>query len=94
MKTAEQRQILDFFTSGGKVGRPMLMPPNVPADRVAAMRDAFTKAVNDPQLHEEVKKVGGEVTLVTGVELQKIVAEIMATPLELARKVEQMTSAK
>lgn len=93
-QTDEQRLILDFFGSGGKVGRPMLIPPNVPADRVAALRKAFIAAVNDPQLHEEVKKVGGHVTLVTGEELQKVVAQIMATPLDLARKVEQMTSAK
>lgn len=93
-KTDEQRQILDFYTSGTRLGRPMLAPPNVPADRVAALRKAFIESVNDPVLREEVKKVGGEVTLVTGDELQKIVENIMATPIELAQKVEKMTSSK
>lgn len=93
-KTDEQRRILDFYTAGTRLGRPMLTPPDVPADRVAALRKAFTDSVNDPSLHEEVKKVGGEVTLVTGAELQKIVADIMATPFELARRVEELTSAK
>lgn len=34
----------------------------LPADRVAALRKAFTDSVNDPELHAEVKKVGGHVT--------------------------------
>lgn len=29
---------------------------------VAALRKAFTDSVNDPELHAEVKKVGGHVT--------------------------------
>jgi tripartite-type tricarboxylate transporter receptor subunit TctC len=93
-KTAEQREILDFYTSGTRLGRPMLAPPNVPADRVAALRKAFIESVNDPVLREEVAKVGGEVTLVPGDEVQKIVADIMKTPVELAQRVEKMTSAK
>lgn len=94
VKTDEQRTMLEFFTSGAQLGRPMLAPPNVPADRVAALREAFTKAVNDPELHAEVKKVGGEVTLVTGEEVQRIVAQIMNTPLELAQRAEDLASGK
>jgi tripartite-type tricarboxylate transporter receptor subunit TctC len=94
VKTEEQRQILEFFTSGAQLGRPMLTPPNVPADRVAALRKAFTDSVNDPELHAEVKKVGGQVTLVTGEQVQKVVEQIMNTPVELAQKVEALSSGK
>ena len=38
------------------LGRAWLAPPGVPADRVAALRDAFWKAFTDPQAQAEMKK--------------------------------------
>jgi tripartite-type tricarboxylate transporter receptor subunit TctC len=89
-KTEEQRRILMLNASAAVMGRPMLTPPNVPADRVAALRKAFIAAVNDPGLKAEVEKVGGEVTLVTGEEMQKHVADIMATPPAIVDKLQRM----
>jgi hypothetical protein len=42
-------------------------------------------------LHEEVRRVGGQVTLVTGEEVQSIVEGIMNTPIEVAQRVQAMT---
>jgi tripartite-type tricarboxylate transporter receptor subunit TctC len=93
-KTDEQRAILTLNASVAEMGRPMLTPPNVPVDRVAALRKAFIGAVNDPSLHAEVEKVFGQVTLVTGERMQQLVNEIMSTPPELAEKMQRMTAAK
>ena len=89
-KTEEQRQILMLNASTAVMGRPMLLPPNVAAQRVAALRKAFIEAVNDPGLRTEVEKVGGEVTLVTGEEMQKHVADIMTTPPAIAEKMQKL----
>jgi tripartite-type tricarboxylate transporter receptor subunit TctC len=93
-KTDEQRAILRLNASVAEMGRPMLTPPNVPADRVAALRKAFNGAVNDPSLHAEVEKVFGQVTLVTGERMQQLVGEIASTPPELSAKMEKMMSGK
>jgi tripartite-type tricarboxylate transporter receptor subunit TctC len=93
-KTDEQRAILKLNSSSTVLGRPMLTPPGVPAERVTALRKAFIQAVNDPSLHAEVKKVGGQVTLVTGEDMQKQVTDIVNTPPELAAKMQRMMSAK
>ncbi len=93
-KTDEDRRILEFFTSSGQVGRPMLTPPNVPAERVAALRKAFAQSVSEPELQEEVRRVGGKVTLVEGEALQKIVETLMATPIDLAKKVQSLSSGR
>jgi tripartite-type tricarboxylate transporter receptor subunit TctC len=42
------KQILELIGGNGKLGRGWLAPPGVPADRVAALRTAFEKALNDP----------------------------------------------
>jgi tripartite-type tricarboxylate transporter receptor subunit TctC len=94
VKTEEQKQLLALFSAAGEIGRPMLIPPNVPADRVRALRDAFNKAVNDPVFLEQTKKLNLDITLVTGEEIQKIVERTMTTPKDLVTKFEQMISAK
>ena len=93
-KTDEQRAILNLNASTSIMGRPMLTPPGVPADRLAALRKSFIEAVNHPELKAEVEKVGGEVTLVTGEEMQKAVEEIMATPPEIAAKTQKMIQSR
>ncbi len=40
-KTEEDRQILELLYSQGVFGRPYVLPPGVPADRIAALRKAF-----------------------------------------------------
>jgi tripartite-type tricarboxylate transporter receptor subunit TctC len=52
----EQKEILRFFSRTVALGRPYLAPPGVPADRVAALRAAFTAMTKDPQFVEEMKK--------------------------------------
>ena len=94
VKTEEQRRVLEFFTSAARLGRPMLAPPNVPKERVAILRKAFVQAVSEPQLQEEVRKVGGKVTLTDGETLQKIVETIMATPEDMAQHVQNLTRGK
>jgi tripartite-type tricarboxylate transporter receptor subunit TctC len=93
-RTDEQRAVLRLNSSASVMGRPMLTPRNVPADRLSALRKAFIEAVNSPELKAEVLKVGGEVTLVTGEDMQKTVAEIMATPRAIADKMQHMMQAK
>jgi tripartite-type tricarboxylate transporter receptor subunit TctC len=93
-KTDEQKQLLRVFSAAGEIGRPMLVPPNVPADRVRALREAFNKAVNDPEFLEQTKKLNLDITLVKGEEIQKIVERTMSTPKDLVAKFEKMISAK
>jgi tripartite-type tricarboxylate transporter receptor subunit TctC len=91
-KTEEQKSVLMLNASTAIMGRPMATPPNVPAERVAALRHSFNLAVNNPELQAEVLKVGGEVTLVPGEEMQKVVADIMATPQAIADKLQAMST--
>ena len=44
-----QRQILEILSGDVAVGRPILTTPDVPADRVRALRKAFDETLADPQ---------------------------------------------
>ena len=48
VKTDEQRKTLEYFSSSIEYGRPLLLPPEVPAERVQMLRRAFEATVNDP----------------------------------------------
>ena len=52
---AEQRAV-DFFLLRAGMGRPFVVAPGVPADRLAALREAFAAALRDPDLIEDTKK--------------------------------------
>ncbi len=46
---ARRIKILESWEGLSAVGRPVAAPPGVPEDRVAFLRDAFSKAMNDPE---------------------------------------------
>jgi tripartite-type tricarboxylate transporter receptor subunit TctC len=90
-KTDEQRRILGLYTSSVEFGRPIVAPPNVPKERVAALRKALADTLNDPELLDEARKQGMEMTYVSGEELEKLIADLMSTPPEIVDKMREMT---
>ncbi len=54
MKSA---RILELISSPAALGRPFFLPPEVPADRVAALRKAFAATMNDPDYIAEGNRV-------------------------------------
>ncbi len=90
LKTDEQRAIATYYASSIDLGRPMLMPPDVPADRVALLRKAFMSAVTDPDFVAEAKAAGWDLYPMSGADLQALVNSVLATPKELAKKTEAL----
>lgn len=91
VKTEEQRKILSLYSSSVEFGRPIVAPPNVPAERVAALRQALADTLKDPELLDEAKRQGMEMTYVSGEELEKLIADLMSTPPEIVEKMREMT---
>jgi tripartite-type tricarboxylate transporter receptor subunit TctC len=86
-KTEEQKQIFRLVFARQVMGRPFLAPPGLPADRVAALRQAFMSTMKDEAFLAEAKKAQLEITPVSGEEVQKLVEEVYKTPKEIADKV-------
>ncbi len=77
-------KVLKLMTMASRIGRPVLTTPGVPADRVAALRAAFDAAVSSKAFIAEAKKRRLEINPVSGIEVQAVVKQILATPPELA----------
>ncbi len=80
-----ETKVLKLMVMASRIGRPILAPAGVPADRVAALRAAFDAAVHSKAFLAEAKKRRLEINPVPGVEVQQVVKEILATPPQLAK---------
>jgi len=87
--TDEQRQILRLHLAGQAFGRPFFTSPGVPPDRKAALRDAFAAAMQDRDFISETNKLGLEVNPASGAEIDRLLAEIYATPKSVIEKAKQ-----
>lgn len=79
-QTPEQKAVSRFMASNIDVGRSFVLPPQVPADRVAALRSAFDRMVADPAFKAEIAKAKFELSPATGQQVQDAVK--LATALD------------
>ena len=85
-KTPEDKQVLELVFDQLVFGRPYILPPGVPSDRVAALRKAFLDALKDPALLEDAKKSRIDIDAVSGEEVQKLVEKMFATPPAIVQR--------
>ena len=84
-----EREALELILAGQAMGRPFAAPPNVPDERVAALRAGFNATMTDPQFLAEAEKQGLEIQPVSGARLQELVERMFKAPpaaIEAARK--------
>jgi tripartite-type tricarboxylate transporter receptor subunit TctC len=72
------------------MGRPVLGPPGVPADRLRILREAFSKTMTDPQFQEEVKKRNYEFDPVGGEELERLAKEVTTQPPDIIDRLKKV----
>ncbi len=88
-KTDEDRQVMELIQSQAVFGRPYILPPAVPAERVAAVRKAFVDTMNDPALSAEAKGMQLDINFMAGDELQALIAKLYALPPNIVARAKQ-----
>lgn len=94
VKDEDARRILSLYNSSVEIGRPILAPPGVPADRVEALRRAFDATMKDPELRAEAEKLGLEINALTGEQLGEIITDLMNTPADIVEKMQVLVQSK
>ncbi len=84
-KDERVRNTLELVLSPQAMDRPIVAPPGVPAERIAILREAFHKAMNDPGFIAEATKQNLEIDEVPGEKLAQIVARAYAMPPEIVK---------
>jgi hypothetical protein len=84
-KDERTRSILQLVLAPLQMDRPILAPPGVPADRVAALRESFHAAMNDPAFIAEAEKQHLEISEVSGLRVARILDDAFAMPPDIAK---------
>ena len=91
-KTKEDRELLEFLFAPQVMGRPFFAPPDVPADRVEALRKAFEQTLKDPAFLAEAGTTGLEIQFVGGGEVQKIVDHMYGTSPDILQRIKKLAN--
>jgi hypothetical protein len=89
-QTDDQRNIFSLLLSSSEIGRSLVMPPAVPAERAQAMRAAFRASMDDRTMLKEAETQHLELDMLPGDELEQYVLSSFKTPPELIAKLQSM----
>ena len=89
-KTEEQKTAIRFLYAGQGIGRPFVAPPNLPADKLKILRDAFDKTMKDPDFIADAKAQKFEVDPRDGAYLEALIRSIYATPKPIIDKISKL----
>jgi tripartite-type tricarboxylate transporter receptor subunit TctC len=77
-KTEDDRKVLDLLFGWRVLGRPIAAPPGVPAERLAALRKAFSDAVNDQRFVADAAKAQLDIAPAPGEEVASLIARLFS----------------
>ena len=83
----EQREVVEFITSGTPIARGMAVGPKVPKDRVEALTKAFAALMKDKAFLAECEKRQLDISPRTGAQVQALVDKIITASPELVARV-------
>jgi hypothetical protein len=86
-RTAEAKQAIEFLYAGQGIGRPFVAPPDMPAERLKMLRDAFNATMTDADFVAEARKSKLEIEPETGEHLAALIEKIYATPKPIVDRV-------
>ncbi len=89
----DDKLLMQAASAPQALGRPLVMPPGVPADRVAAMRKALADTFKDPEFQADAEKIGLIVNAPqTGEQLQQVIESAYATPSRVVERLQKLNN--
>jgi len=87
----DDKQLLQLAFTPLALGRPLLMPPDVPAERVAALRNALMQTFADPDFLADAKKTGLQVNSPrSGEDLLRAIVRAYQSPPQIVARLRQL----
>ena len=89
-RNAGEKQAIEFLYAGQGIGRPFVAPPDLPADRLKMLRDAFNATMQDAEFIADVKKQKLDLAPEDGEHLAALIKRIYATPKPIVAKIGEL----
>jgi tripartite-type tricarboxylate transporter receptor subunit TctC len=84
VKDAADRKVMELNFTQKRAARPLVAPPGVPAERVAALRAAFASLATDGEFLADGERSKLEIAPLPAEAVDKVVALIASTPSDVA----------
>jgi tripartite-type tricarboxylate transporter receptor subunit TctC len=78
--TPEDKLVFGLYASGSAIGRSLLAPPDLPAERLQALRDAFQAMVRDSEFIADLQRLNVELDPLPGAAVAELAARALAAP--------------
>jgi tripartite-type tricarboxylate transporter receptor subunit TctC len=78
--STQDKQVLALYASGSAIGRSLLAPPGIAAERVAALRAGFDAMVKDADFVADVRKLDVELDPLPGASVAQLVEKTLSVP--------------
>jgi tripartite-type tricarboxylate transporter receptor subunit TctC len=79
-RSETDRAALRFYALKFNMARPLLLPPEVPAERIALLDAAFAATMQDPQYIADAKRIGLDTNWLGGADVGKLMRQVEDTP--------------
>ena len=93
-KNESDQSALRLMLARLEYGRPFFLPPNMPADRLNALRRAFDATMKDATYLVEAERLKVEVEPLTGEQVAALVEQVSRTPAETVARVRAAMEAR
>jgi len=84
------RRVAQVLLASGTLGRPMVATPGTPPNRIKTLREAYNKALKEPEVVVEAMKRRLDLQSVGGEELEALMREIVNQPPEVIERVKKL----
>jgi tripartite-type tricarboxylate transporter receptor subunit TctC len=89
-RSPDDRAILNLFASPAEIGRSVMAPRGVPAERVAILRKAFAAMLDDPAFGAELKAKNLTFEPMKGEALQTLIETALNLSPDLVERAKAM----
>jgi tripartite-type tricarboxylate transporter receptor subunit TctC len=84
------RRLANLVLAGGEFGRPYVLPPNTPPDKVKIIREAFAKTIQDEAAIADAKQKQLEIDPSTAEELETLAKDVVSQPPDIVARVKKL----
>ena len=90
VSSPEHKQMFEIVFTDQVMGRPFVLAPGVPADRVAALRAAFDATMKDATFLAEAKQQKMEIDPVSGTEINALLERVYTAPPAVIARIREL----
>jgi tripartite-type tricarboxylate transporter receptor subunit TctC len=91
-KDPQDKKVLEVAFAPLELAWPFFAPPDLPADRLAALRTAFDQTVKDPEFKEKADQIGLDLDPIDGQKMQGIINDLYKVSPAVLEDVKKLTN--